>query len=140
QKHPVSILRNSRLSKDNQPDIDNVKRSSSTTPKTVKIDERFLLSSKHQHQQQQQQQQKEINQLNTSIQPLQTSTLSTTVNYFVQYPQNNQQHISNTIQTINDNTKNVYIQHIYLARHILRKKLNAEHIDLTQPPYSDEVS
>ncbi|CAH8591909.1 unnamed protein product [Schistosoma curassoni] len=139
QKHPVSILRNSRLSKDNQPDIDNVKRSSSTTPKTVKIDERFLLSSKHQHQQQQQQQQKEINQLNTSIQPLQTSTLSTTVNYFVQYPQNNQQHISNTIQTINDNTKNVYIQHIYLARHILRKKLNAEHIDLTQPPYSDEI-
>ncbi|CAH8609059.1 unnamed protein product [Schistosoma haematobium] len=133
QKHPVSILRNSRLSRDSQPDIDNVKRSSSTTPKTVKIDERFLLSSRHQ------QQKKETNLLNTPIQSSQTSTLSTTANYFVQYPQNNQQHISNTIQTINDDAKNVYIQHIYLARHILRKKLNAEHIDLTQPPYSDET-
>ncbi|VDP87818.1 unnamed protein product, partial [Schistosoma mattheei] len=99
-KHPVSILRNSRLSRDSQPDIDNVKRSSSTTPKTVKIDERFLLSSRHQ------QQKKETNLLNTPIQSSQTSTLSTTANYFVQYPQNNQQNISNTIQTINDDAKN----------------------------------
>uniref|UniRef100_A0A5K4FBC1 SAM domain-containing protein n=1 Tax=Schistosoma mansoni TaxID=6183 RepID=A0A5K4FBC1_SCHMA len=135
QKHPVGILRNSRLSRDSQLEIDNVKRSSSTTPKTVKIDERFLLSSSRH----QQQQKKESNLLNTPMQSSQTPSLSTATSHFVQYPQTNQHHISNSIQSINEDAKNVYIQHIYLARHILRKKLNSEHIDLTQPPYSDET-
>ncbi|CAH8531424.1 unnamed protein product [Schistosoma turkestanicum] len=151
-KHPVSILRNSRFTKDNtnQFDMDQVKRSSSTTPKTVKIDERFLstpsssTSSSRNEQQQ--------NSSSTPIQPSQisslppsssssssssaavastTSTTSVTTNYYVQYPQNS------TMNKADPNS--VYVQHIYLARYILRKKLNAEHIDLTQLPYSDET-
>ncbi|KAK4467999.1 hypothetical protein MN116_008180 [Schistosoma mekongi] len=127
-KHPVSILRNGRLSRDSQIDTDNVKRSSSTTPKTVKIDERFLSASK---QQQQHQQMNESNLLSVPLLQLPSQLMPTS--YFVQYPHRSQH------QTISEDVKNIYIQHIQLARHILKKKLTAEHIDLTQPPYSDET-
>ncbi|KAH8858551.1 SAM and SH3 domain-containing protein [Schistosoma japonicum] len=130
-KHPVSILRNGRLSRDCQIDTDNVKRSSSTTPKTVKIDERFLSTSRQQQQQQQHQQMNESNLLNVPLLQLPSQLMPTS--YFVQFPHRNQH------QTISEDVKNIYIQHIQLARHILRRKLTAEHIDLTQPPYSDET-
>ncbi|VDQ09138.1 unnamed protein product [Trichobilharzia regenti] len=165
-----------------------MKRSSSTTPKTVKIDERFLSSPRQQKQQQQIQESNLSNYHQIPIQlasPLPPS-IASTQGYFVQYSQpthppslplpptpsyqqyhpsqpqlqpqppqppqlpqpyhnhpqhHQQQQISNSMQSMgHDNTRNIYIQHIHLARHMLKKKLKAEGIDLTQPPYSDEVS
>ncbi|CAH8862578.1 unnamed protein product [Trichobilharzia szidati] len=193
-KHPVSILRNGRLPRDNHSDArcsDSMKRSSSTTPKTVKIDERFLSSPRQQKQQPQQQQIQESNLSNYHQIPIQLASplppppppVASTQGYFVQYSQTShppslplpptpsfqqyhpsqpqlqpqpqppqppqsyhnhhqhqQQQISNSMQSIgHDNTRNIYIQHIHLARHMLKKKLKAEGIDLTQPPYSDET-
>ena len=146
-------MRNARGSRDTQPDgrhPELFRRSSSTTPKTVKIDERFLQTSKE----------------SKITSPMIPNSRKNEPYYFTQFTNlnstnqvngsyahsvqghsellfsNSQGHATHCVHGLPP-TSTLHLSPAHqsnMLRQLLREKLQNEKIDLTKPPYSDEVS